>query len=545
MAKVIGKVDCPECGSEKKLCKYADGGQHCHSCNYHVHAPAEEDDGPEPLQLFTGSCRALPNAKLSADVCRKYGVTVAKHKGQPVVVYPWVERGTVVAQTAVTGSDFSFDVGQKHKIRGLWGKQTCRGSGKMLVITDDKKSAMSVCQSNDLKYDAVSTSGGSGGAVEDFEIDSEFIAGYERVVLMFSQDEDAQSQAVAAAEKCIPGTAFIASLSERTANEMLQAGKFAELKSAQWGAKAHSPAGIVTGEEVYERAKARGASPRVANFPWQGMNEVTRGIYESQVITLGAGSGMGKSELVGELQYSLLKQGVRIGVMALEEGCERSQDRLVGFELEQRVYLEDETTAVEGYDVAYHSLGLANIPYYDSWGSMDGDELINKMRGMHFAHGCKVIFLDHISIVVSGNDLTSDERRTIDNVMTKIRSLCEETGLVVVIACHMNQPTGTPLEEGGKTSLKLLRGSRAIGQLSDLVFGMERDQQDDDPIKRSTTDIRMLKNRRTGETGICCSVVWSKDTGRMVEKGAMEMFALQITPKDEGEKDGDSSHWSE
>jgi twinkle protein len=41
---------------------------------------------------------------------------------------------------------------------------------------------------------------------------------------------------------------------------------------------------------------------------------------------------------------------------------------------------------------------------------------------------CKWICLDHLSILVSGQEDT-DERKSIDILMTKLRSLVEQTGI--------------------------------------------------------------------------------------------------------------------
>jgi twinkle protein len=67
------------------------------------------------------------------------------------------------------------------------------------------------------------------------------------------------------------------------------------------------------------------------------------------------------------------------------------------------------------------------------------------------------------------------------------------------------------------TSLSQLRGSAGIGQLSDMVIGLERDGQHDDPVLRNTTTVRILKNRFSGLTGPACYLYYDKDNGRMLE----------------------------
>ena len=66
-------------------------------------------------------------------------------------------------------------------------------------------------------------------------------------------------------------------------------------------------------------------------------------------------------------------------------------------------------------------------------------------------------------------------------------------------------------------SLSELRGSQAIAQLSDIVIGMERDQQHENEEIRNTTTVRVLKNRYTGETGPACWLSYDRSTGRLSE----------------------------
>jgi twinkle protein len=113
-----------------------------------------------------------------------------------------------------------------------------------------------------------------------------------------------------------------------------------------------------------------------------------------------------------------------------------------------------------------------------------------------------------------------DERRMIDNVMTKLRSLVEELKFGLILVSHLKRPEGKGHEDGARTSLAQLRGSAGIAQLSDMVIGMERDQQDVETSKRTT--IRILKNRWCGKNGIATILEFDEDTGRLAETEYVE-----------------------
>jgi twinkle protein len=131
------------------------------------------------------------------------------------------------------------------------------------------------------------------------------------------------------------------------------------------------------------------------------------------------------------------------------------------------------------------------------------------------ALGCEYVFLDHLSIVVSGLG-DGDERRLIDNVMTSLRSLVEETQIALFVVSHLRRPAGDQgHEQGAQTSLAQLRGSHSIAQLADAVIGFERDQQDE--TNSNLLTLRVLKNRYTGETGLAGGLRWFRESGRLVE----------------------------
>jgi twinkle protein len=153
---------------------------------------------------------------------------------------------------------------------------------------------------------------------------------------------------------------------------------------------------------------------------------------------------------------------------------------------------------------------------FDHFGSTGVDNIISRVRFMAKALGCKFIFLDHVSIVVSSQE-NGDERKALDEIMTKLRMIVAETGVCLFAVSHLKRPDTKGHEEGAATSLSQLRGSGSIGQLSDLVIGLERNGQAEDLAERHTTRVRVLKNRFSGLTGPACSLYYDKLTGRMTE----------------------------
>jgi twinkle protein len=240
-----------------------------------------------------------------------------------------------------------------------------------------------------------------------------------------------------------------------------------------------------------------------------------------------AGSGLGKSQFIREIVFQVLNSVKdNIGLMFLEESVTRTALSVMSLEANKPLHLPDTIYTEEEYKKAFDAtMGTGRIFLFDHFGSSNIDNILSRVRFLAKGCGCKVIFLDHISIVVSSQE-NGEERKAIDEIMTKLRTLVQELGIALICVSHLKRPEGRGHEEGAATSLNQLRGSGAIAQLSDIVIGLERDGQNDDPAIRNTTRIRVLKNRFSGLTGPAGSAYYDRTTGRMSEVIETEDIAL-------------------
>lgn len=239
---------------------------------------------------------------------------------------------------------------------------------------------------------------------------------------------------------------------------------------------------------------------------------------------------MGKTQILRELQYHIFKSTKEsIGVIALEEPLVDSVESLMALELNKRISLPDvrETVTEEQmYEAWKATSGTNRFHFYDHFGSVDDDSLITKIRYLARGLGCKYIFLDHLSIVISEFAAEGGERERIDTVMTKLKNLTQELGVWIGLVVHLRKTGGggKSFEEGGVPTLDDLRGSGSIKQLSNSVYALARNQQAHDETLRNTSHIHVLKCRFTGDTGEADDMFFEKATGRMraIEKRTEE-----------------------
>ena len=233
-----------------------------------------------------------------------------------------------------------------------------------------------------------------------------------------------------------------------------------------------------------------------------------------ELVTLTAGTGVGKSTFCGETAQSLVQQGEKVGYVALEESLQRTALRLMTIEANKPLHLDNDIPKEDLRRAFDNSVGSGRVVFNSGFRAVDPVELLNELRFMVMAEECHWLFVDHLSILISGND-DGDERKLIDVTMTRLRNFVEETNCGMILISHLTgvQGGGKSHESGGRAHLNQLRGSRSIGQLSDIVIALERDLEEGE----NGTVVRVLKNRWNGQTGPAGRVCIRHDDWRMLE----------------------------
>ena len=515
---------CDNCDSKDNVAVYDDGHGFCFGCNKHY--PNYEGNAPEASftnettsnNFITGERVALPKRKLNVQTTQHFNYQIGKDEfGKPVQIANYYNKDGVVTAQKLRYQDKTFRwIGDSKEV-GLFGQNKSRTSGKQIVITEGEVDAMSMSQVMGNKYPVVSIKSGANGAVRDIRKELEFLESFEKVIIMFDNDEVGKTAAIDVAKILSPTKAFIAELPLKDAGEMLVNNRVEELTNAMWNAKAYRPDGIVSGVDLWEDLISE-EEVVTANYPFEKLNEVTDGVRKGELVTLTAGTGIGKSLMARHIAHGLLAQGYTVGWIGLEESVKRSALGILSCEVKRPLHLV-KPNQVEGLKEAYDkTIGSGRLYLYDHFGSVEADNLISKIK--YLANGCQCdyIFLDHLSIAISGLDFQStDERKLIDYTMTTLRSkIVEATGVGLFVISHLRRPEGNKgYEEGLQVSLNSLRGSHAIAQLSDMVIGLERNHADEEAASHTT--IRLLKNRFNGVTGTAGSVQYNLDTGCLEE----------------------------
>ena len=465
---------------------------------------------------------SIPERSLNSTYVKAYGVLVTPDAHY----YPYFtdDSPAPVGFKVRTVANKGFRAVGDIKEAGLFGQQRYGNFARnRIVVTEGELDAVSASQMFEGKTPVVSLKGGAGSAGKDFKAAYEFLDGFAEIVLCFDADE-AGKAAVEKAAEVFAGKLRVMKLDPRLgkdANDYLKSGRVKEFTDAYWSASQYTPKGVLDKEELWERLNTDRPAA-LGDYPWQPLNALTYGFRPTELITVAAGSGLGKSSILREIVMHIKATTPhRIGCLFMEESVERTAEGFMSVDTSTPIHLPTSKIkrGSEEYKQSFDRVfGNDQLMIMDA--SFDTgatvDQVVARVRFMAKALECKIIILDHISILVSAGQ-HGDERRALDEIMTKLRTLTQDTGIVLFAVSHLKRPEGKGHEEGAATSVAQLRGSAAIAQLSDFVIGLERNGQADNPIERNTTHVRVLKNRFSGITGPAGHLLYDSETGRLNE----------------------------
>lgn len=531
MSREVYKTSCNKCGSSDGNAVYDDDHAYCFVCNHYTHNIGKEN---EVVTLAVDNSKRNNGLHRATDLvsrgCRERGITktVAEFFGVLceydsdgnicAYLYPYYRDNELVAykvrelpKTFTTIGDF--------KNTKLFGQQAFPANGKRIVVTEGEFDAMAVAQAYHSKgkiWPVVSVPSASGTKTILQEV--EYLKSFDEVILMFDNDE--------AGKSCLRNAAKIIGYDrvktvdfgqyKDPCDVLVQEGP-EQLLSLIWNAKPFTPSGIVSGETVWKQLEEYS---KIESIPYPeclgGLNAKLKGMRLGEITLWTSGTGSGKSTILREIVSHLHNTTKdQIGIVALEESPAETARKLAGMAINRNPAKEE--IPLEDLRVGFNSILADNrIKILDHNGSI-GSNIIDLIEYL-CAVGCKYIFLDHITILVSegADGLTGNE--AIDKVMNSLRSICKKWNVWIGLVSHLRKmdTAGKSFEDGRIASLDDIRGSGSIKQVSYDIIAFARDVGHEDDIVRNTIEMKVLKSRYTGLTGPAGSVFYDYNTGRLI-----------------------------
>lgn len=554
------RYSCPDCASSDGLAVNNNGSAYCHACPeqdaYKARGVIDLDDLGEAAVATTERPYFEQNKALSCDAYKGFpdrGITAATSKFFSVATTPdelvVFHYGDEAVKIRFPDKDFTC-IGE-FKEAGLFGQELFPKARKKLTICEGEFDAMAAFQMQGSKYPCVSIKNGASGAVKDCKRAFQWIDSFDEVIICFDSD----APGVKAAEQVAKLFGDKASIMKhkqgyKDACDYLAKGDKAAFTSVFWEAEEYSPDDIV-GSSTLREALMQPLQMPMCNLPWDGLNLMFYGLRPAEIWTILAGSGVGKSTFTKQvLKWVHDRTTHNIGVLSLEETVEVAAYKMMSMDagklfhlptveqmktilndptrVSEKTNLEDVTLEQRQLDkgVAFdRMLAGDRFQFLQHEGHITMESIQRQLRYLAKSKDCKVVLLDHISILVG---LTAsnkgNEREAIDHTMHQLRSLVEETGILLINISHLRKASeGKGHEEGARVKSVDARGSGSIVQLSDVAIALEGNRQADDEEERNITIVRGLKNRFSGETGVACALKYEQSTGNLVECKVIDM----------------------
>lgn len=548
---LISKTEvCPKCHKDN-LALYADGHTHCFSqgCGHHSQGLPDGDkppnrevtQPPHTAGLLEPDARSWPEAglqkrRITLATMRKFGVFMPGFKGQRVQAYPYFNQDGSPAGQKLRLPDKSFPF---LKADGYEDLSKCQLFGRhvfgdrydrQVIICEGELDALSVAQATDFKTAVVSVNAGAASAVKSLKANYLWLDRFEDIVLWLDGDEPGQEAMEECAKLFKVGKVRIVKVPGfKDASDLLQADKPGDIKAAIYAATKWRPKGIVNARDNPADVMAPREKTICYSYPacMPKLQEMTGGIHKGEVTYHVAGTGVGKSTALREIEYHLVEQGVKIAVLSFEDTIRDAKFGLMSIAASERLHLRptpdpEDTKSLEAYDaemLAWHGkvFGSGLVELFDpETAEWQMEAILSYVRYCAKALDAEVIFLDPISFVASGIDLKADERRVLDMVAGEFAKLAKELGIHLQISHHLKRTQGIPHEEGAPTSLNELRSSGGLANFATGVIGWERNNQAAGDGWRVTQSRIIKPIRRTGKSGLADVLYYGED-GRLVQ----------------------------
>lgn len=501
------------------------------------------------------------------ETCERFGVRAAlsEKDGKTVEAYyfpSYNQKGTLTGfmkQDITKGKDEDghwLAVGSVNIGNKLLGQDVAESINRKranLIVTEGGWDCLSTFQAlvdnvKGTKYEGmepqvVSIPLGTKNAVEAILHNEAYVSSHDALTIFFDDDhctpaetkkgimkghEAREAVAAALIDSGMSIMSVTAEMGFKDASDYMQAGKSIELaKLVQFGKKPFSTEKVIDASEISFETIIEPQPKGVMIDCFPKLMERLYGFREKELTMILAPSGVGKSTVCSILADKFMKDGHKIGMIFLEEGNKDTFQRLIAAELKVN-YLKFKrnplaVAAKEAIKKVYDQItNNDKLVLLDHFGSMPIDSLMAKVKNMVLVKGCKYILLDHLSMVVSGNE-TDNERKELDMVMTALASFCAANAVHLIVVCHINRSDSQQfLPPKGKEGeafwvnvrKESARGSAALEQCSWNIIGIEPEILPD--FSRGRVRLKVLKTRFGDSLGIADVFTLNPDTWEVV-----------------------------
>jgi twinkle protein len=535
MSKIIKtKLPClsKECGSSDARRLYDTLTSFCFSCQ--TWFPPQKDSEELEIDIIKPKSTNFFKKQLTVDEVKDLPIRGFKERGITKTVAEYFDvKASYGENGEIDAHYYPYDDGAAYKVRklpkeftwinkstNLFGQSKFSPAGKRLIITEGEIDALSIAQASLDKYKKIYpvVAMSSANMTKSLLENRDWIRTFHEVVLCLDNDEAGKKATEEAIRIIGIDKAKIAKLPCKDPNEVLLKFDGMRLLQCVFEAAPYIPAGIIGKEELWQALQNYNSSVSVP-YPecLEGVNTKLKGMRAGEITLFISGTGSGKSTVLREIMLHILENTEdKIGVVSLEESPAETARKLAGMVLNRNPAKEEIplNELQEGFDKVF---GSDRVVLLDHQGSINDNSIVDQLEYMCLT-GCKYLFIDHITILVSEGveNLTGNEAQ--DKVMNDLLRLVKRHPVWIGLVSHLRKAPNNKgsFEEGRLPSIDDIRGSGSIKQISFDIISFARNLTADNDKERNTIKMRILKSRYTGLTGSVKGAHYIYDTGRLL-----------------------------
>lgn len=490
---------------------------------------------PEEIQEEINEIRACPRMNqdyrsIPASVWKHFGVRMLLSPRDGItpygVAFPYTRDGKITGfKVKMFNSKVMWVVGDV-ATADPYGWEHAKRIGNTLYITEGEEDAQALrhilretSPNPDYDYAVVSLTSGVNTVNSTLgRMIPEIKSRFKDVVIVFDTDEPG-IRASKEAKKILP-EARIALLPEKDANDCLRSGR---LKAARNACVFQSRATLsnTTLSLASVIADAMKDPEWGLSYPWPSLTDYTYGQRKGELVSIGGGTGTGKTLIGHELAaWNAKKHGWHTLMIMMEETSVITAKSIAG-KVDNVPYHIPLDKMKEPYDTDKLEQTLVDLsPYITLWDIetiSDPETLLSQIEEVITSTGMGLdcVMIDNMTTMSEGLN-ASETNDFIGKVASTMGKLALKFDIEIVLFSHLNSPPrgAKSHENGGKVLESQFTGSRALQRYSHFMFGFERNKQ---AVVEHVSKFRVLKNRPYGRTGMF-KTAYNTATGRLLEQ---------------------------
>ena len=234
---------------------------------------------------------------------------------------------------------------------------------------------------------------------------------------------------------------------------------------------------------------------------FSGLDKMTSGFQNSEMIIIGARPSMGKTALaLSMIHHIAIQKNIPTGIFSLEMSYTQIGQRLIsqiarmsGSRIRSGMMTQAEFQRLQdAAGVLYDApLCIADTP------NMKMLDLRAMARKMKQQYQVKIIFIDYIGLITSENYSSNTPRHEqVSEISRSLKSRARELDIPIVALCQVSRDS-----EGKEPTLANLRDSGSIEQDADVVMFIHRERKATDNNDEAIEAKILLAKQRNGPIG--------------------------------------------